>query len=78
MPRKEDSDMESEKQSYEERMKAIFKKASAHLLLNLSPEEMDSVCQCGSSNHRATDGCIPRAQQSESRTNVTDEPEEAR
>ena len=52
-----------------ESTKAAFQKAfSDHMLLNLSPEEMDEFCQCGSSNHRATDGCIPREQRSKSKT----------
>jgi len=55
-----------------ESTKAAFQKAfSDHMLLNLSPEEMDEFCQCGSSNHRASDGCIPREQCSKSNTQTS-------
>ena len=54
-----------------ESTRAAFARATGHLLLNLSPEEMDEFCQCGSINHRATDGCIPREQRSKSKTQTS-------
>ena len=57
-----------------ESTKAAFQKAfSTHMLLNLSPEEEASIRE-----YYGLEKPIPTEPQLESRTNVTDEPEEAR